>query len=369
MTGACGIPETALALSLNFTVVAPAGAGHLTVWPTGVPEPAVSTLNYLAGQTVANAAIVTLGTGGQITVESFAAAHLVVDVNGYFANTVGEENTALGELALASLTAGTHNTAVGNRALISLTSAQFNTAVGSSALGSVAMTGNANTAVGALTLVAATSGASNVGVGAGTLLTVTSGGFNTAIGPGAGGSLQTGSNNVYIGNVSAGAADEASTTRIGNVQTRAFVAGIRNTIVTGVPVVVSDSGQLGVASSTARVKRDIRDMGAASRDLLKLRPVIFRYRAEHDDGGRRLQYGLIAEEVAEIHPELVVTDPQGQVMSVRYDLLPAMLLNELQRQQRELEQQKAEAEARFAAQQREIAELRQLVGERIRARH
>jgi Chaperone of endosialidase len=92
-------------------------------------------------------------------------------------------------------------------------------------------------------------------------------------------------------------------------------------------------------------KDDIRDMGVASQDLLKLRPVTFRYKLEHDDGPGLLQYGLIAEEVAEIYPELVVLDKEGQPSGVRYHVLPAMLLNELQRQQREIDELRAQVRA------------------------
>ena len=102
---------------------------------------------------------------------------------------------------------------------------------------------------------------------------------------------------------------------------------------------MNPDGRLGTIGSSRRVKDDIRDMDDASAGLGKLRPVTFRYKAEHDDGARLVQYGLIAEEVAEIYPELVVLDKDGQPAGVRYHVLPAMLLNELQRQQRVIEAQ------------------------------
>ena len=125
------------------------------------------------------------------------------------------------------------------------------------------------------------------------------------------------------------------TIRIGvpGTQTRAFVAGISGaTSSGGAAALVNSSGQLGTTTSARRFKDDIADMADASAGLLKLRPVTFRYRPEHDDGSRLLQYGLIAEEVGEVYPGLVVSDRQGKPESVRYHLLPAMLLNEVQRQ-------------------------------------
>jgi Chaperone of endosialidase len=106
---------------------------------------------------------------------------------------------------------------------------------------------------------------------------------------------------------------------------------------------VDSTGKLGTSvaapPSTRRVKDTIRDMDTATSSLLKLRPVTFRYVSGHGDSGQTLQYGLIAEEVAEIYPELVVLDKDGQPSGVRYHVLPAMLLNELQRQQRVIEAQ------------------------------
>jgi hypothetical protein len=164
--------------------------------------------------------------------------------------------------------------------------------------------------------------------------------------------MTTGNNNIHIGN-NGDAADDALI-RIGtlDVHTRTFIHGIfAAQVINGTPVVVNSNGQLGVAPSSRRVKDDIRDMDEASTGLGKLRPVTFRYKAEPATGPRSIEYGLIAEEVAEIYPELVVLDRDGQPSGVRYHVLPAMLLNEVQRQQRDWE-------ARFATQQREIDELR-----------
>ncbi|MBI4419467.1 MAG: tail fiber domain-containing protein [Gemmatimonadetes bacterium] len=101
-------------------------------------------------------------------------------------------------------------------------------------------------------------------------------------------------------------------------------------------VLIASDGQLGTVSSSRRVKEDIRDMGESSRRLLQLRPVRFRYIQASADGAKPLQYGLIAEEVAEVYPELVTYDATGEPTAVMYHVLPALLLNELQRQEREL---------------------------------
>jgi hypothetical protein len=119
-------------------------------------------------------------------------------------------------------------------------------------------------------------------------------------------------------------------------QTATYIAGIAGSSVNGDAVVVSNTGKLGIVMSSARYKRDIRDMDAASSNLMKLRPVTFRYK---DDPAGTLQYGLVAEEVEKLYPELVTHTTDGQVQSVRYSTLTGMLLNELQKQSRENAQQ------------------------------
>jgi hypothetical protein len=154
-----------------------------------------------------------------------------------------------------------------------------------------------------------------------------------------------GSNNIHIGNQGTDA--DTALIRIGTagIHASTFIAGIRDVVITGNPVVVSAAGQLGEPSSSRRVKEEIQEMGAGSTGLLKLRPVSFRYMAAVDDRERQVQYGLIAEEVAGIYPELVTTNAQGEPTGVRYHVLPAMLLNELQRQQREIGELRAQVRA------------------------
>jgi hypothetical protein len=100
--------------------------------------------------------------------------------------------------------------------------------------------------------------------------------------------------------------------------------------------------------SSRRFKEDVRDLGDASRGLERLRPVTFRYKRAEPDGTRPRQYGLIAEEVAAVYPELVQYGATGEPQAVRYHELPAMLLNEIQRQQRQIAAQQAELQAQAA---------------------
>jgi hypothetical protein len=236
--------------------------------------------------------------------------------SGWFAmldNTTGYRNTASGVEALRFNTAGRNNTAHGADALRSNRTGLYNTASGENALRSN-LAGSSNTAIGARALFA-NSGSGNIGVGA------RAGWYSTI-----------GSDNIAIGNP--GEAYESSTIRMGTAgtHTRAFIAGIRG-VTTGaadaIPVLVDSAGQLGTVSSSARFKEEIADMGELTQRLLDLRPVVFRYKEEVQRGERPLEYGLIAEEVAEVFPELVVYDKEGKPFTVKYHLLSSMLLNEL----------------------------------------
>jgi hypothetical protein len=241
-------------------------------------------------------------------------------------NTTGGDNTAMGWSALANNTTGNDNIAVGETALFDNSTGIDNTAVGLSALGSNT-TGSLNVATGNFALFSNTTGTDNTANGLNALYSNTSGSDNIALGENAGSNLTTGNNNIDIGN--AGLKDEANTIRIGTVgtQTRAFMAGIYGTVISGTPVKINSSGQLGVTPSSARFKRDIHNMERASDVLLALRPVTFHYKPEIDPEGSR-QFGLVAEEVEKVNPDLVVYDPQGKPYTVRYEAVNAMLLNE-----------------------------------------
>jgi hypothetical protein len=254
-------------------------------------------------------------------------------------------NTAGGRGALEEVVihSGVQNTAFGAGALNANTDGSFNTASGFSALG-LNFGGLDNTAIGTGALYINSSGSGNTATGS-LALFYSTGNQNTAVGHKAGLALVSGNKNIYLGHP--GAVSESRTMRLGNVQTRTFIAGVTTAAVTGTNVVINGSGQLGVPLSSARYKRDIETMGARSEGVLKLRPVTFTYK---QDGAGGRQYGLIAEEVATVFPELVTHTATGEVQAVRYQELIPMLVNELQRQQQVTENM-----------QREMAELRILV--------
>jgi hypothetical protein len=273
-------------------------------------------------------------------------------------NTSGEDNTAVGEDALTSNTTGESNIAVGINALGSNTSGSSNTAVGGAAL-FANTTGGDNTAIGTLTLLRST-GVQNTAIGAFALDANTTGGSNTAIGVNALAGKTTGDNNIAIGNNAGinvtnddgnidigneGVTDEGQTIRIGDGQRAAFIAGIRGTT-TGssdaVAVVIDSNGQLGTVSSSRRYKEDIRDMGDASDRLLRLRPVTFRYKKAFSDGQKPIQYGLIAEEVADVFPDLVAYGRDKKPETVKYQILSPLLLNEVLKQHATIQVQSAQ---------------------------
>jgi len=266
------------------------------------------------------------------------------------ANTTGDFNTAHGHTALVSNTTGGLNTAVGSQTLFSNTIGSFNTAIGFAALNSndtgSANTG-ANTAIGAVALVNSTTGEANTAVGESALVNSVTGDFNIALGYVAAQNLTDGSNNIAISNP--GVPTESNTVRIGNVvpftdiygfphaaHTAAYIAGISGTPVVGDPVVVDANGQLGTATSSARFKKDIKPMDSASEAVLALKPVTFQYKS---DNKRTPQFGLIAEEVAKVNPDLVVRDHNGEIYSVRYEAVNAMLLNEFLKAHQKIEEQ------------------------------
>ncbi len=473
LTGQCAIPANAEAVSFNFTATNTAGAGFLLVYPAGGSVPGVSTLNYLAAQTIANAAVVPLGTLGAgkgiSVIPGVAGLDLIIDVNGYYtaqglvsslngttgavsitagANvavtpsgqnvqlsagplvsslegltgvvdiatmggaTVSAESgtltigttatwsdspativardgigsiyvrsvnlTGTGDLLRVSSTrfmhcrgsnynsflgygaggdsvTGTNNSGFGTSALGAVTTGAENTALGRGAL--YANTGgDNNTAAGATALFNVDGGNGNSAFGTSSLTNLSTGSNNVAIGYSAGGTVSTGNNNVYIGyNVDAASAAESNTIRIGpSSATATVIRGISGTAVSGSAVYVTASGQLGIASSSARFKDEIDDLGDPSRLLLALRPVSFVYKA---DEARTPQAGLIAEEVEKVAPNLVLRDEKGLLLTVRYEQLVPMLLAEAQRLERENAGLRREMEARNAETARALSRL------------
>jgi Chaperone of endosialidase len=300
--------------------------------------------------------------------------NVAIGPNALSSNTTGDDNTAIGNIALLENTTGSENTAIGSNALVSNrstgntaighaaldfnTTGGFNTAVGASALASntigrqnVAIgspgvlsgntTGDFNIAAGSLALVASTTGNGNIAIGRNALSSNTTGSFNIALGVEAGGNLTAGGNNIDIGNQ--GVAGEANTIRIGTSEkhTNTFIAGISGaTVPTGVAVIVDANGHLGTTTSSAHFKEAIKPMDKASEAILALQPVTFRYKHDLDPKGIP-QFGLVAEEVEKVNPDLVARDEQGKPYTVRYEAVNAMLLNEFLKEHKKVEEQQA----------------------------
>jgi hypothetical protein len=343
-----------------------------------------------------------------------------VGAGALFANTTGTGGTANGALALSNNTTGKGNTAVGATALLFNTNGQGNTAVGAQALqsngpGEPPEESSLNTAVGVNALTSNTIGFSNTAVGAGpgevpnpeptppativipaalgsnttgicntavggtlrihpaalglntegsfntavgnsALSSNTTGGNNIALGNSAGSNLTTGGSNIDIGNF--GVAGDANTIRIGTqgTQTATFIAGVSGAAVMGSAVKVNAAGQLGTAPSSVRFKENIKPMDKASEAILALKPVTFRYKKEIDPD-RTPEFGLVAEDVAKVNPDLVFRDAEGKVYSVRYEAVNAMLLNEFLKEHRKVEELTKEFQTTVAQQQKQIEAL------------
>ncbi|MGO9036958.1 MAG: tail fiber domain-containing protein [Steroidobacteraceae bacterium] len=297
-----------------------------------------------------------VAVGYQALVSSNASNNTATGWQALFSDTTGAQNTAFGSSALYANQAGTGNVAVGYGSLYQNT-ASNNTAAGWQSLNANS-TGTANTGFGTSALLSNTTGSNSTAFGYEALYNST-GSDNIALGFGAGGNLKTGSNDIYIG-VVGGAAAENGHIRIGTHGTHiaAFLQGVYGAaLTTDSPraVYVNSVGQLGYLPSAQRYKTDVVPMGSATQRMEQLRPVTFRLK---DDASRTVQYGLIAEEVAKVYPELVQRDSDGRIDGVRYEELAPMLLNEVQQHQRIL----AAQDERIAAQARDLQDLhRQLV--------
>ena len=248
-----------------------------------------------------------------------------------FSNITGNDNTATGLAALDSNTTGNQNTATGSRALVVDTTGDLNTAIGAAAL-LRNFNGIANTAVGYQALLNNSSGGGNAAIGENPLLNNTTGVQNVALGLAAGGGITTANNVICIGSQLDGA----------NISNSCFIGNIRG-VPTGIGdaiyVTINSIGQLGTLSSSRRFKKDIKRMDAASESILALKPVAFHYK---NDTTNTPQFGLIAEEVAEANPDLVVCDEKGEIYTVRYDAVNAMLLNEFLKKYPKVEELKNE---------------------------
>jgi len=330
LTGTGSVPawSGSPALSGNLTLVTPSTATTGNIMKGANPFiHNFGLLNTFIGENAGNFSM----TGHDNTVIGAGALQT---------NTTGLDNTAIGSAALQLNTIGGFNVAIGFLAMQANTTGGNNVANGLQAL-EHNTTGSQNTALGTEALQLNTTGNSNVGVGiqAGSLNST--GSRNIAIGSFAGGHLASGSDNIDIGNNGVGG--ESGVIRIGTVgnQFLAYIQGIYNApaLASGATVFVEPDGRLGTNPSSRRYKDDIADMDAASRAMMQLRPVTFHYKNDRNPAGRTLQYGLVAEEVAEVYPGLVAHSADGQIEAVMYQFLAPMLLNEYQNQQRTIDAQ------------------------------
>lgn len=277
------------------------------------------------------------------------------------ATTTGFGNAAFGQSAMNKVTTGGSNTALGNGAFGNSTAGSFNVIVGAGAgLGSTM--GDFNTVVGTNAFGSTTTAFQNTGLGGGVLNDVTSGSGNIALGYASGAGITDGNFNISIGRGGSAGINESGVIRIGNfLHSKTFIAGISGVttdVNDAVGVMIASNGQLGTVSSSRRYKEDIDDMGEASEGLMHLRPVTFHYKSDSDPSGKRLQYGLVAEEVAAVYPGLVARTPDGQSETVMYHFLAPMLVNEVQKQQRTIEAQREELGALRA----ELADIKRALG-------
>jgi hypothetical protein len=277
---------------------------------------------------------------GALFSNTSAGFNTAIGFHALFTNTASN-NTAIGDQTLVSNTTGTQNTANGAGALFRNTTGNNNMAGGLDALFNNT-TGSNNTADGPLVLENNTSGHDNSAEGFQALANNTTGSSNIALGSNAGINLTTGSNNIDIG--APGTAGESKRIRIGKqgTQIATFIAGIYNVNEGGTikPLYINSNGQIGTQApaSARRFKKEIKPMDQTSEAILGLKPVTFQYKG---DSAGIPQFGLIAEEVAKANPDLVVRDDRGDIYTVRYEAVNAMLLNEFLKEHRKVEEQQA----------------------------
>src|SRR6478735_7662507 len=288
------------------------------------------------------------GLGAGTLLFNVADENTATGAGALLSNTTGNPNTANGAFALFLNTEGTFNTATGDRVLSSNTSGSANSAFGSGALASNTVgfnntangmaalshntTGRDNTANGVQALNSNTTGGDNTADGTGALQNNTTGGANTALGAGAGLGVFTASHVIAIGT---NGADVSDSCFIGNIR------GVRTANADAISVVIDSAGQLGTLSSSRRFKKEIKPMDKTSEAIFALRPVAFHYK---NDKTSMPQFGLIAEEVAEVNPDLVVRDDQGEIYTVRYEAVNAMLLNEFLKEHKKVEAEHSQIE-------------------------
>ena len=356
-----------IALALGYFALSPAPSAFGVI---PAPDGGYPGFNTAEGQ---NALLhLTSGTAntavGWLSLENVTTASFNTGIGaGTLVLNGGNQNTATGAAALLLNTTGSFNTANGALALLNNTEGGGNTAVGSSALKS--NTGNSNTAIGERSLLNSTTGEVNTAIGSLALSVNTTGNFNTAIGESALFANTTGGSNTALGasagfNVTTANQVIAIGTGAANVSNSCFIGNIRGVTTAqnnAVPVLIDSAGQLGTTSSSRRYKKEIKPMDQTSEAILGLKPVTFHYKS---DSTGTAQFGLIAEEVAQVNPDLVVRDEKGEIYTVRYDAVNAMVLNEFLKAHRRIEEQDKRID-QLTAQLKEQALLIQKVNDKV----
>lgn len=356
-TTATGALQVLSALGASGTVLTSNGASALPSFQAA----AGGGITTLAGDSgTATGSTVTLNansnSGSSVTFSATSAtvslkvtdshSNVIIGASAGNGSVSGSHNIGVGPFTLTTLSSGSSNTAVGYASLNTVATTSNNTAVGISS--GTKITGSDNTIVGKSAMLAAGNASFNTAIGSGALAAGSSGTptfqYNTAIGYNAGSSYTTSEgSNICIN--STGTIGESNVLRIGSATgtstqniNAAYICGITGITVTGTAVLISSGNQLGIAVSSRRYKENIQDMGNLSNDIFKLRPVSFNYTVGDD---RSQQIGLIAEEVEEIMPSLCAYDGDGIIQAVKYHELPVLLLNEIQKLKKEIEELKA----------------------------
>ena len=374
----CGAQQTATDLSTNTqaggsppppdTLTGNGSPGFIPIWTTstnlenstiyqangkvGIATTSPAYPLDVDGDTNTSGVYRILGLNVLSTGHIFSQGNIFVGVGPGYTGAASYQDILIGLGAGHEITSGNQNAFVGYHAGYGVTTGLQNSYFGDFA-GENNTTGSRNTFLGTgVGVYSNSTGSNNVYIGNDAGIG-SSGNNNVAIGERAGLGNSNGSNDIYIGQ-GAGCDSfcaESKTIRLGTegTQSAAYMAGIYGVNVDGIAVQISSNGQLGVATSSLRFKQQVRDMGDRSDALMKLRPVTFLYKPEYANGESTLQYGLIAEEVAKVYPELVAYDKDGQPYSVRYQYLSTMLLNQVQQQYHRAE---AEAEVIKTQQQR-----------------
>ena len=381
-----GYPNFTTAEGTNALLNLTSGAGNTAVgwyslfsagaasFNTGVGAGALA-LNTGDSNTATGTAALLLNTAGnsntavgsQALEANTGSENTAIGASALANNTVSGSNTAAGVGALFKNIDGNSNTAIGHQALFNNMNADTNTAVGESAL-YTNTNSTGNTAVGFHAMLANT-GCCNTAVGLNALANLTTGNDNIAVGLGAGANLHTGSGNINIGIDVSGAAGESNTIRIGdNLPNTAgtsfcYIGGIVNqTAPFATAVYIDPNGKLGTVQSSRRYKKDIKPMEKSSEVLFALKPVTFHYKKELDPK-EVPQFGLVAEDVEKISPDLVVRDTDGNVNSVRYDQVNAMLLNEFLKAHRRMAEQDKRIEELTAQLKQQASQIQKVSAE------